>query len=71
MRVKVFEITHTVKPKQEKGKLVAPAYLTKIKPKPTGVILTLNKYDRVIRTDRSRGVIIQKQKNSKIVKQWD
>ena len=71
MRVKVFEITHTVKPKQEKGKLVAPAYLTTVKPKPTGVILILNKYDRVVKTDRSLGVIIKKIKNTKIIKQWD
>jgi hypothetical protein len=50
---------------------VAPAYLTTVKPKPTGVILILNKYDRVVKTDRSLGVIIKKIKNTKIIKQWD
>jgi hypothetical protein len=71
MRVKVFETTHTVKPKQKKGKLVAPAYVMGVKPKPGGVILNLSKYDRVVKTDRSLGVIIQKIKNTKIIKQWD
>ena len=71
MRVKVFETTHTVKPKQKKGKLVAPAYTVGVKPKPGGVVLNLSKYNRVIKTDRSRGVIIQKIKNTKIIKQWD
>ena len=71
MRVKVFETTHTVKPKQKKGKLVAPAYVMGVKPKPGGVVLNLSKYDNVMKTDRSRGVIIQKIKNTKIIKQWD
>jgi hypothetical protein len=71
MRVKVFETTHTVKPKQKKGKLVAPAYVMEVKPKPSGVVLNLEKYDRVVKTDRSLGVIIQKIKNTKIIKQWD
>jgi hypothetical protein len=35
------------------------------------VILNLNKYDRVLKNDRMVGVIIQKQKNTKILKQWD
>lgn len=71
MRVKVFETAHTVKPKQKKGKLVAPAYAVRVKPKPGGVILNLEKFDRVMKTDRSLGVIIQKIKNTKIIKQWD
>lgn len=71
MRVKVFETAHTVNPKQKKGKLVAPAYTVGVKPKPGGVILNLEKFDRVMKTDRSLGVIIQKIKNTKIIKQWD
>ena len=71
MRVKVFETIHTVKPKQKKGKLVVPAYAVGVKPKPGGVVLNLEKFDRVMKTDRSRGVIIQKIKNTKIIKQWD
>jgi hypothetical protein len=71
MRVKVFETAHTVKPKQKKGKIVSPAYVVGVKPKPGGVILNLSKYDRVVKTDRSLGVIIQKIKNTKIIKQWD
>ena len=71
MRVKVFETAHTVKPKQKKGKLVAPAYTVGVKPKPGGVVLNLSNYDRVMKTDRSLGVIIQKIKNIKIIKQWD
>tara|TARA_B110000503_G_C7117617_1_gene401069 strand:- start:523 stop:750 length:228 start_codon:yes stop_codon:yes gene_type:complete len=75
MRVKVFETSHTVKPKQKKGKLVVPAYVITNeaggKPKPGGVILNLEKFDRVVKTDRSLGVIIQKIKNTKIIKQWD
>ena len=71
MRVKVFETAHTVKPKQKKGKIVVPAYAVGAKPKPGGVVLNLEKFDSVMKTDRSRGVIIQKIKNTKIIKQWD
>ena len=71
MRLKVFETTHTLKPKDKKGKIVAPAYVFDVHPKPHGVILNLNKYDKVMKNDRMVGVIIQKQKNTKILKQWD
>ena len=71
MRLKVFETTHTLKPKDKKGKIVAPAYVFDVYPKPHGVILKLNKYDRVFKNNRMVGVIIQKQKNTKILKQWD
>ena len=71
MRLKVFETTHTLKPKDKKGRLVAPAYVLDVYPKPRGVILKLNKYDKVMKNDRMVGVIIQKQKNTKILKQWD
>ena len=71
MKLKLFEITHTLKPKDKKGKLVAPAYVLDVYPKPRGVILKLNKYDRVLKNDRMVGVIIQKEKNTKILKQWD
>ena len=50
---------------------MAPAYVFDVRPKPRGVILNLNKYDRVLKNDRMVGVIIQKEKNTKILKQWD
>jgi hypothetical protein len=50
---------------------VTPAYAVGVKPKPGGVVLNLEKFDSVMKTDRSRGVIIQKIKNTKIIKQWD
>jgi len=71
LKLKLFEITHTLKPKDKKGRLVAPAYVFDVRPKPRGVILNLNKYDRVLKNDRMVGVIIQKEKNTKILKQWD
>jgi hypothetical protein len=71
MKLKIKEISYSVKPKQDEGKLVVRFDRFTMKPKPRGVKIYESKLTTVLKHDRRSGVRIQKVKNNKILKQWD
>ena len=71
MRLKVKEISFTVKPKQTEGKLVAGYNDFTVKPKPRGVKIWKQPQTSVLKHNRRYGVKIKKLKNTTILKQWD
>lgn len=71
MKIKSYELSFSVKPKQKKGRIVISNYGFTIRPKPKGVLIRKQKLDRVTKTDSMFGVSISKHNLAKIHKQVD
>jgi hypothetical protein len=71
MKLKVKETSYAANPKQDEGKLLVRYHQFTVKPKPRGVKIYQDKLTAVLKHDRRIGVLIQKVKNNKILKQWD
>lgn len=71
MKLEVKELSYGTKPKQTEGKVVVRHTDFSVKPKPTGVILVKNEFLSVFKTDSRSGVILQKERFRRILKQND
>jgi hypothetical protein len=69
--IRIKTRSHDTKPKQTEGKVVVRTSEVSVKPKPSGVVLQKTNNRSVLKTDELTGVILQKEKFTKILKQND
>lgn len=71
MKIAVKDLSHSIKPKQTEVVLAVKHYDFLMRPKPTGAVITKNRFRSVFKTDERCGVILKREKFRKILKQND
>jgi len=71
LKIKGYDQSFSVKPKQRKGKFVVFNHGFEVKPKPGGTVIKKIQLNRVLKFDSDTGVILKKQIFTRILKQWD
>ena len=71
MKITVKDLSHSIKPKQTEGLIAVKHYDFLVRPKPTGVVVTKNRFRSVFKTDERCGVLLKREKFRKMLKQND
>ena len=71
MKIRIKERELSTQPKQTEGRLVVSVPDHSVKPKPAGVIIQKTNNRSVFKTDEQTGIVLKKQKFTRILKQND